>query len=408
MKCFNFVLAVILFSFITLQVFAQQEDEYQFISPVPGSELNSRESTIIIRDGRFVKQASLDTPNLIEVIGNSSGLIKGDLIVSTDGKTIIFKPSQKFAPGETVFVTLNKGLRTINNETLAELQFSFKVTPLTERLLPHEYLQDEYQIAAPQYYPFEPDTLPSDFPSITTEVLGETAPGYVFLTVSRDIPNVGYYIMMLNNDGTPFYYKELPDDYAYDFKMQPNGKYSYAQFLHHHTYTGGGDVIHMVMDNSFTVVDSFQMGNGYIAEAHDFQLLPNGHALLFGYDLQIMDMTAYGGWPNAKVAQTVVQELDQNKNVIFQWRSSDHYDFDDTYFSRLTRESFDPIHINSIILDNDANILVTSNGLSELTKINRQTGEIIWRFSGKNNQFQFIGQNPEISNGLHNVSRLKN
>ncbi|MBT8381638.1 MAG: aryl-sulfate sulfotransferase, partial [Ignavibacteria bacterium] len=258
------------------------------------------------------------------------------------------------------------------------------------------------------HYLLEPDTLPANFPSIRTEVLGETAPGYVFLTVSRDIPNVGYYIMMLNNDGTPFYYKELPNDYAYDFKMQPNGKYSYAQFLHHHTFTGGGEVIHKVMDNSFTVIDSFQMGNGYIAEAHDFQLLPNGHSLLFAYDLQIIDLSELGGYPNAKVAQSVIQELDQNKNVIFQWRSSDYYDFDDSYSNRLTREAFDPIHVNSIILDNDGNILITPNGLSEVTKISRQTGEMIWRLGGKNNQFQFIGQDAEFSRGIHNVSRLEN
>ena len=65
--------------------------------------------------------------------------------------------------------------------------------------------------------------LPADFPPIRTEVLGETAPGHVFVSVSRELDDVGYYIMMLNNDGTPFYYKDLVSDYGYDFKMQPNG-----------------------------------------------------------------------------------------------------------------------------------------------------------------------------------------
>ncbi len=403
-----FKLLFLLIFLLSLNLNYAQQESFQFLSPLPGSELNSRESTIIIRHGDLINLSSLETPNLISVVGNKSGNVDGEIILSTEGKTVIFKPFKKFQPDEMVFVTLKQGMITTDGEPVQKLQFSFKVTPLFERLSPDKYLTDEFEIAQPLNHPLEPDTLPANFPSIRTEITGETAPGYVFLTVSRDLPDVGYYIMMLNNDGTPFYYKELPNDYAYDFKMQPNGKYSYAQFLHHHTYTGGGDVVHMVMDNSFTVIDSFQMGNGYISEAHDFQLLPNGHALLFGYDLQLMDMTAYGGWPNAKVAQTVVQELDQNKNVIFQWRSSDHYDFEDTYFTRLTRESFDPVHINSIILDSDGNILVTSNGLSELTKISRQTGEIIWRFNGKNNEFQFFGQNPELSNGLHNVSRLEN
>ena len=294
---------------------------------------------------------------------------------------------------------------------MSAVEFSFKVTPLAERLNPREYITDQYYddlYSGNRLRKPADDSLALDFPSIRTEVSGETGDGYIFLTVSRDIEGVGYYIMMLEDDGTPFYYKKLPDDYAYDFKVQPNGMFSYAQFVEHFTYTGGGNVKHMLMDNSFTVVDSFQMGNGYAAEAHDFKLLSNGNALLFGYDLQPMDLTEFGGYPNALVAGAVVQELDREKNVIFQWRSWDHYAFSDTYFKRITNSAFDPVHINSITQSNDGHILVTSNGLQELTKINRQTGEIIWRFGGKNNQFSYVNENAEFTGGLHNVSQLEN
>ena len=38
----------------------------------------------------------------------------------------------------------------------------------------------------------------------------------------------------------------------------------------------------------------------------------------------------------------------------------------------------------------DGHILLSSRRLSEITKINRQSGKIIWRLGGANNQFKFV------------------
>ena len=50
---------------------------------------------------------------------------------------------------------------------------------------------------------------------------------------------------------------------------------------------------------------------------------------------------------------------------------------------------FDFPHMNAIDVDTDGHILLSSRSTSEITKINRDTGEIIWRFGGVNNQFTF-------------------
>jgi len=83
--------------------------------------------------------------------------------------------------------------------------------------------------------------LPADFPAFTVNKTGETAPGNVFLSVSSTAAGTGYYVFTLNDEGEVQAYKELDGDYAYDFKMQPNGLLSYAQFLSHHSYSGGGE-----------------------------------------------------------------------------------------------------------------------------------------------------------------------
>lgn len=235
--------------------------------------------------------------------------------------------------------------------------------------------------------------LPDDFPTLHTVKTGETGEGNIFLSVSTDVEGIGYYVMMIDDDGTPVRYRKLAkDDYAYDFKVQPNGLTSYAQFLSHHSYTGGGNCIHMVMDEDMNFVDSVQLGNGYVAEAHDFQLLPNGHALAFGYYLTRMDLSdvVEGGYPNALVSGGVVQELDADRNVVWQWLSWDHYDKDTYAFGRRSaRQTVSEFHLNTINLDNDDNLLLATPSWTK--KIDRQTGQILWHLGGDENEFSFVG-----------------
>ena len=235
--------------------------------------------------------------------------------------------------------------------------------------------------------------LPDDFPTLHTTQSGETGEGYIFLSVSSEVEGIGYYVMMLDDEGVPVKYRGMEkDDYAYDFKVQPNGLTSFAQFLSHHSYTGGGNCIHMIMDEDLNFIDSVQLGNGYIAEAHDFQMLPNGHFLAFGYYLTQMDLSdlVEGGYPNALVSGGVVQELDAEKNVVWQWRSWDHYDPETYDFgARAANQIVAQFHLNTINLDFDDNILLATPSWTK--KIDRKSGQILWHLGGDENEFSFVG-----------------
>ena len=74
-----------------------------------------------------------------------------------------------------------------------------------------------------------------------------------------------------------------------------------------------------------------------------------------------------------------------------QWRSWEHFDItDEQQFIDLTSGSFDFSHMNAIDIDTDGNILLSARNTSEVTKINRDTGEIIWRLGGAHNQFTYV------------------
>ncbi len=255
------------------------------------------------------------------------------------------------------------------------------------------------------------DPLPTDYPTIVMKNVNNPSPGYFFLANPAKISNYGNFCMIVDNDGITKSYKRTIVR-GYDLNMQPNGLFSYADAVLPKGWFWA-NVVMYVTDVNFAVVDSFQCGNGYQADMHEFKWLPNGHVFLLAQDPQYVDLSKYfkGGNPNALVAGTIIQELDANKNVVFQWRSWDHLSFDETYEDTL-QATVNPFHFNALDIDKDGNILVSVRHTCQIIKINRQTSEIMWRLGGKKNQFTFINDYAPINKAYfshqHNIKFLPN
>lgn len=245
-------------------------------------------------------------------------------------------------------------------------------------------------------------TLPGDFPAITVTVpASNTAPGYVFVTsfAGPGLPTAAPYVMILDNQGDPVYYRKQPPNQAgTDLKLNSNGRL---------TYYDRAVGKFRELDQTYATVGFYDAVNHW-TNHHDFQLLPNGNQLYLIYDPRTIDMSQVvpGGKPAATVYGLIVQEVDINRHVVFEWRSWDHIDLTDSN-QDLTTQIIDLIHANAVGLDFDGNLLISSRHLDEVTKINRQTGAIIWRWGGKRNQFTFIGDNRHFSH-LHDIRLLPN
>jgi hypothetical protein len=173
-----------------------------------------------------------------------------------------------------------------------------------------------------------------------------------------------------------------------DFKVNYNNKLSYFDRQSKGWF---------IMDSLQNEVDSVYMQNGYTADNHDFLALANGNYVLFAYDEQpyAMDTVVAGGDPNAIVEGLIIQELDANHNLVFEWKSWDHFHVtDNTYMSPWTGANLNFIHANAIDIDFDGHFLVSCRGLDEITKIHRTTGEVIWRWGGSQNEFTFVNDYP--------------
>ena len=374
-----------------------------YLSPEAGARGILPRSNVIVR---FRSATDLETGAVppVTVTGSVSGLHTGSLVISSDGQTLGFNPTHEFAWGERVTVVVSRPPTDMGGgpSPLASFWFDIAPGPPPHVASPIAMELSEAQAlrrngAAAEGGALEQLTQ-SGPPPLSSTIYQVPTPGALFLSNFTGLMAPGF-LMIVNDFGVPYFYRSQPTS-CLDFKLQPNGMLTYYDYGLSKFY---------VMDSTYTIVDSIAAQNGYYADGHELRLLPNGHSLLLIYDAQVVDMSIIvpGGNPAATVVGAVIQELDEQKNVVFQWRSWDHFQITDATHENLTAAFIDYVHANALDLDTDGNILMSSRHLDEITKISRTTGDVIWRWGGKNNQFAFIGD-PDAFSHQHGIRRLAN
>ncbi len=374
----------------------------EFLSPVPDAEYVHRESSIIIRQGEKINTASIDK-FLIELSGSKSGQHAGDLILAKDQKTLIFTPFSPFQPSETVTVTILNGSATSSGVFVPAISYTFRVS---DNQVDHVFNSSEYEESEPENSgngsagELDEYTLPFDVPEFGVTETNHPAEGLMLILRKSTTFNSHDYMVGVNNHGeAEFYYKVVKG--AANLDYQPSGLLSWYDPLH---------LRYMLMDTTFTLVDSFACVDGYDADMHDFQHLPNGHAFLIAYDPQEVDMSQVvpGGREEALVIGLIIQELDEDHNLVFQWRSWDFFEITDASdWINLRAATVDYVHGNAISIDEDGAILLSSRHMDEITKIDGSTGDLLWRMGGNNNDFTFHNDMYAFS-CQHDIRRLPN
>jgi len=375
----------------------------------------SCETNIILRHTSDIDPTTL-SHKVLELEGSISGVHSGELILSDDNRTIVFNPHEAFAASEEVRVVLMEGVKTLSGVAIPEYSFSFKTaeadivqipdgsfsgtSPLTE-------IQDVRKGAAADTW------LPA--PSITIDSIDNPSDGYIFMaTWDRNMPALyGNFIFILDKNGAIVDSVRV-DGAPYDFQIQPNGLLTYARG----DYAGsvplpGEQLQHMVLDENLAVLDSFTMKNGYNTDFHEFKMLSNGHVMMMSYHTIRYDMSTIveGGQPDASLVINIIQEQDLDKNVVFEWRNIDYIPITDSDLD-LTASRINYGTLNAFDVDDDGNILASFRNHSEIMKISRETGELIWRMGGPRGEFTYVGEHeenaPYYHARQHNIRRRSN
>ena len=366
-----------------------------YVHPTPSSEHVMPQSTIIIK---FSDEIDNISQVCFTITGDKSGCHSGEMIVSDH--TLIFKPDRIFDTSEMVHVSVQSDLPGWEKP----YEFVFKIQDLTENNL-NNFCQSysESMLDNSQTFPKnQPETygqrtvingvsVPSDFPVFEPTIIEEgIAPGRLFLATYNGPP---YYIMILENDGTPYFYRRVQVR-AQQFKLLPNG-----QLLCRTSSEPWG---YGLMDSSYNFIRIYNPANGYLFNVHDFYMAEDGHYFLIVDGFRKVDMSQVvpGGQSDATVIDNHIQEFDQNGNLVFEWLSYEHLNLEDSYYD-LTQNQIDYVHMNSIAVDYDGHIIASCRYQNAVIKIHRQTGEILWFLGGTNNDFEFVNDEYGISQQHH-------
>jgi len=419
MKNSYFFLWIILGSLFTMQTTASAQDGFIYQSPQPGARYVNPEQVVVVKTEAAIVWPH-DAAKLWSITGSLSGEISFDIKTSNGGKTVFIQPRTPFAFGEKVEVHLLAELKDVQGRTIEAGSFSFYIKP-TETL---SLLKNFKQAEALKEYPKgrenpssfgggssnKENNLPDDFPAPQAQLGAnhQWNDQYIFMNmVCRNHDIYSNYLAIVDDNGVPVYYKKTNLS-SRDFKILQDGYLTYSN----NDLSNPANEKYYLMDSCFVIFDSVRMGNGYNVDGHDMLLLDNGHYLMMAYDPQLVDMSAIvpGGNPSATVVGLVLQEVDLDRNVYFQWRSWDHFQITDaTYDIDLTDNLIDYVHANAFEIDADGNILLSCRHMDEITKININTGQIIWRFglNCENNMFTILQDELGFSH-QHDIRRMAN
>lgn len=247
--------------------------------------------------------------------------------------------------------------------------------------------------------------------SLTMTVTGKVAPGNLLLTPSIPASSVPAFASVAILDSVGNLLNAIPAKSPRDLKLTREGRLQFLETVDQ--FSGWGTAQLVYTDKNLNRLDTLKWKNQFKFGFHDAIVLRNGNRLIIGFDADQIDVSGLvdGGRPDYDIQGSFIQEINPEGKVVFQWRSFDNIALTDSYNDLLTNNN-SYSHINSIDEDFDGNFICSFRNLSQIIKINRITGDIMWRMGGKKSDFTYVGFNepvggPQISY-QHDVRMMGN
>ena len=241
-------------------------------------------------------------------------------------------------------------------------------------------------IAAPTSPPFvtRPDLR---LPPLTINLAKpEVAPGLILLAPYNAPHGAQAGAMIADNSGRPVWEQPLANLVTTDFRVQTFRGQPVLTWWEGVVTLGHGVGSYVIADTSYQPIAKVNAGNGYQGDLHEFLLTDRGTALLTSYKVTTADLRSVGGTSDGSIQDALFQEVDvASGRVLLEWHSLDHIPIAESYWP-LT-DDWDYVHLNSIAVDQDENLLVSARNTHTIYKLDRQSGEIMWRLGGRSSNF---------------------
>jgi hypothetical protein len=224
---------------------------------------------------------------------------------------------------------------------------------------------------------FTTGPLPEDLPRFTATG-SAPYPGFVVMAAGR-------YGLVIDNTGRVVWYRHFPESQILNFQAQPNGRYAARPQVS----VPGRPAEWVEFDPLGNPVRALACAGGLQPRPHDLLSGPDGSYWILCDETRVLDLTRLGGPAETSVTGTVVQHISAAGVTLFEWSVFDHFTIGDLDPGELAEGIVNWTHGNALDLDSDGNLLLSFRNLSEITKINVASGEVMWRMGGTHNQFVF-------------------
>ena len=234
-----------------------------------------------------------------------------------------------------------------------------------------------------RHYFSRPDLRP---PKLTVLHAGRTGEGELFVAPSSGPGQRG--VLILDNRGDVVFFHPTTPNTAMNFRTARLHGKPVLTWWEGKASAGLGRGTHVILDQSYRVVARMPAGDGRQSDLHEFMITPQNTALITSYEVRDVDLSSVGGPTRGKAIGGMVQELAiPSGRVLFDWRSLDHVALAETH-TPYVGHPLDYFHINSIDLGADGNWLISARNTWAVYKVDRRTGEVLWRLGGKKSDFE--------------------
>ena len=329
----------------------------------------------------------------LSVTGSNSGNHAGSLRALPGQRGTAFVPAKPFQPGERAAVVARLSSRAAAIASGArsgpEVRFSFTVARAVPVPLPSS------GPSAPQptqSFHSEPNLHP---PVVTATSDADPGSGDAFVT-AQDSTQQGP--MILDDKGRTVWFRPTDNTHitAFNLRVQRyRGRPVLTWWQGRVNVIGVGTAGEgLILDNHYRTVAVVRGSEGYSADLHEFQITPEGTALITGFAPVTADLSSVGGSPNGELLDSIVQEIDiRTGRLLWEWHAFGHVPLTASEAGTPPANSpYDAFHLNSIQQLPNGNLLISARNTWAIYEVSRATGKVIWTLGGKDSSFKMTSR----------------
>ncbi len=226
--------------------------------------------------------------------------------------------------------------------------------------------------------------LPHDFPLVVANAhpdAGSPTPGWYLIGNLFAVTGSASFAMIIDVNGTPLWYHR-----AVAAQGNPTVVTALPNSVIGITTSSIPSIGTLYFLNTSTTAAISTVGMPL--DNHELRMLPNGDFMLLSNPkLTGVDLTGLSSFgANSTMLDCVVQEVDAQGNLVWQWRASDHTD--------PVKESIVPLgagtdtspadvyHCNSVDVNAAGDVLVSFRHMNSVLLVPKATGTVVWKLGG--------------------------